>query len=206
MSYITLYKSKVAVKNLDRALKKFLMVNCLNEENTIELTHDSRTLLTNRAGELSPETLKLIVASAKENLFKATMHVMPNELLLTTLENKLRDLLYNLPKEKFQDLIPALIENAKAIDGEWEMSSNISYMLQHQYTWDNGRKVKALARNMLQHDTCTPSIALELIRRYPTLTSCVATHDKFDEWLDKKELKLIEGETYEDRKPVAAEL
>lgn len=212
MDYIVhkyLYASTVKVKNIDLALKKFLMKHCLELGCQVSLTPLSGKVIEERSGELQPETLKLIVATVQQDLFKKTLRVMPNELLIQSMEHDvLAQYLYNLPKEKFEVLLPQLLDLAKIMkNGErWLFNGNMNTMLEYKYTWENGGHILSVAEAMLSHEKCTPKLCLELTRRFPSLAAVPTGRRCFDEWLKQKKLKIVEGENYETGEPAAAEL
>jgi hypothetical protein len=196
MQYVTVYKKKVNGIRFDKTMRTFLMTTCMNPDVKLQFTTDSMRILKSRAGELSPEALKLIVGTNKEELFSLTMHVMPTELLLQAAENEnLLKKMNALPKEKLEPLLPRLHEVIREIvKDNWQCSDLIRQMLEFPYTWEHGRTVKAIARHLIKDERCTPVLLLEMVRRFSTLHDAAVQHPKYEAFLLEKKLKLVEGE------------
>jgi hypothetical protein len=194
--YVTVYKQKVNGVRFDKTMRTFLMTTCMNPDVKLCFTTDSMRLLKSRAGELSQEALKLIVATNKENMFSLTMHVMPVELLLQAAENEnLLKEMDELPNEKLEPMLPRLHEIIREIVKDaWQCSELLQKMLEFPYTWEHGRMVKAIARYLIKDERCTPVLMLELVRRFSTLNATAVQHPKFEVFLMEKKLKLVEGE------------
>jgi hypothetical protein len=208
------YKSDAERKRLDKWLRGKLLREVMGDQVRLSTTRESHNILKERAGQLSRETLRLIVLSMCFDLFGAVMHVVPVDILQEMLHKedfsgydrgRVLNCLTGLPKETVQQLIPDLLAIVKHNQDNLNGNSIVE-LLEYSDFWEAGRHIKIVAQHITQHDNCDHKLFLELVTRYPDILSEARWNDMFWKAIVSGKLALVKGENYEVREEPAAEL
>ena len=176
----------------------------LDPEISISLTRGANEILRNRAKELLPETLDLILASNQDDLLNPVVHALSLEQLAESMRTPIlrRKIYHQLTDEALEkvhevliEILPSLAYSSRDADGNYldTECGLVRHLLKTDArAWEICAKSSKLAEALIRHEECSLGAQLKILHDYPNLAydffSSSLVHKAFKDGTIKVEL------------------